>query len=534
MEERKIHPIVQATNAAIVLGLVISACDAAVPPIKHDIDSENQPKPGEITGPLPTPAIGVIQVETTEPEATLTAVVTPERPDLSQGEGGAYTPEQIELIQEGMFSEQEERLDNWVTNYWGKAENRPFLPGSDELQYLYFFNKANPENAIVVLQALGEDYQGALFTVPFRDGEFLQTPPEVPEGIFDIPEGLGPLAISGGEDHTLANVEGELVRVNQEGQIAQRINTEGQWEDVQSDIVTQEEEIVLPEIVIRETYQFQSRDTIEKITEKFNITRKELFLANSSRWFRRQAMYGLEGDVFEIPELLSSEKLRLFYQKDFQSAPELPGYTKERDSEERFVFYENSETRIIDRVLDVETNEVFGYARARDGTVILTQMDVMEDYGLHYPAYFDDHDGTLDIGVEAWKKTHLGGGNPWGFDEDMNLEFELRYSNSKRDWGSENVINYPGAGIFYGLWGAYTKSGAFRLIVYVAPGSHDVRYFIPNTLFYTTPNRVPLEEKWLNIPVFEQGYPEYEILKVYYLPPGVGVTLENDPIQVIK
>jgi hypothetical protein len=175
--------------------------------------------------------------KTPEPEASPTP--SPERPDLVKaGEGGLYSEKQIELIENGAFKKQEEDYTKWVVDFWGKADNRPFHPETVELKFKYVFDPENSEDsgkAGVLLEALG-DYKGRTFTFPYdtQKGEFRTNPPATPSGNFSIPEGWGPLELSGGDKGYLLSINnGEWVRRNPEtGNVTQVINKEGQWEDV--------------------------------------------------------------------------------------------------------------------------------------------------------------------------------------------------------------------------------------------------------------------------------------------------------------
>jgi hypothetical protein len=208
--------------------LVSSSCKKAEP--TTSLGSENGPSTEES---LPTP------VEKTTPGGASVEeevpIATPTRPELERvAEGGPFTPEQYDLIYvQEKYKGQEEQLTRWVKDYWGKANNAPFHPGSTELNFKYFFDENDDEEAIVLLEAGGEDYQGATFTKPFdmAKGKLMDEPPPAPEGEFDIPEGLGPLRVSGG-DYTLANVYGELARIDGNGEVVQMINDQGQWEEV--------------------------------------------------------------------------------------------------------------------------------------------------------------------------------------------------------------------------------------------------------------------------------------------------------------
>ena len=175
---------------------------------------------------LPRPGVTVVDEEET-------AVPTPSRPDLSQGAGGRYSDGQIKLIENGQFRGQEEVLSRWVKDYWGLAENRPFNPESVDLHYIYVFDNKNRARAGVLLQA-GGDYAGRTFTIPIKDGQYMQTPPNPSGGEFDIPTGFGPLELSGGNEELVLGYRlGAWVRLDQAGNVAETLNLKtAQWEKV--------------------------------------------------------------------------------------------------------------------------------------------------------------------------------------------------------------------------------------------------------------------------------------------------------------
>src|SRR3989344_3010510 len=171
-------------------------------------------------------------IENNNGKEELQSIPTPTRPAFSEGAGGQYKAEQIELIEQGIFSQQEEMLRRWIINYWGspEAQNRPFLPEAVDMRFIYFFDRNNPENALVALQP-GGDYGSRIFYLPIKDGQFMQVPPETPEEQFFIPPGFGPLEISGGEIQ-LGVVDGKWVRVNETGVVQENLNMDtAQWEE---------------------------------------------------------------------------------------------------------------------------------------------------------------------------------------------------------------------------------------------------------------------------------------------------------------
>jgi hypothetical protein len=207
----------KSVHLLILLAILATACTAPTP----QPTATATPQPSPTHTPIPT-ATGI------------PAFHPPIRPDFKDGSGATYSSEQISLIKNDTFIDQEDNLKDWVA-YWELAENAPFYPKSTDLNFLYLFDLNNPEEAIVLLQAGGE-YKGATFYLPINTetGEFREEAPPVPDKPYDIAEGDGPLRVSGGEEGlTLADVDGELVRVNEQGEVIQIINKQGKWETLQ-------------------------------------------------------------------------------------------------------------------------------------------------------------------------------------------------------------------------------------------------------------------------------------------------------------
>ncbi len=163
-------------------------------------------------------------IQTSEVTQEATSVPTPTRPDFEGGAGGPYTSEQIQKITNGEFADQENTFKNWM-QYWGTAENRPFHPKTKDLHYKYLFDGEG--NCFVLLEASGEGYEGKLFALPIKNGQFMTVPPETPEGGFDIPEGFGPLMLTG----SVAYRDGGLVRLDESGGVSERLDMEtARWE----------------------------------------------------------------------------------------------------------------------------------------------------------------------------------------------------------------------------------------------------------------------------------------------------------------
>jgi len=164
--------------------------------------------------------------QTNEVTQEATSVPTPTRPDFEGGAGGPYTSEQIQKITNGEFADQENTFKNWM-QYWGAAENRPFHPETKDLHYKYLFDGEG--NCFVLLEASGDGYEGKLFALPIKNGRFMAVPPETPEGGFEIPEGFGPLMLTG----SVAYRDGGLVRLDEDGEVSERLNLEtARWEAI--------------------------------------------------------------------------------------------------------------------------------------------------------------------------------------------------------------------------------------------------------------------------------------------------------------
>ena len=215
------------TLASITIPMVACVSNQTEKPVLAVTPSGTDYQPDQ-TEQTPPSGNGETQVnDTKSPDAT----VIPTRPDFSGGAGGQYSPEQVQLISESAFQQQETMLRNWIVKYWGspEAQNRPFLPEAVDMRFIYFFDRNSPENALVALQP-GGDYGSRIFYLPIKDGQFMQVPPETPEEQFFIPPGFGPLEISGGEIQ-LGVVDGKWVRVNETGVVQENLNIDtAQWE----------------------------------------------------------------------------------------------------------------------------------------------------------------------------------------------------------------------------------------------------------------------------------------------------------------
>lgn len=199
------------TSAVTIGGMILNAC---------------VPLPINATEISSTVTSGQTSTETSTTKEP-TAVPTPTRPEELGGAGGSiYTPDQMDMISNGEFLNQENQYKQWLNNYWGRADNAPFNLKTKELHYVYLFD-AN--KAFVILKA-GGDYEGRTFALPIKDGVFMIAPPTTPKGNFNIPVGFGPLEVSGG-NYTLAYKNGGLVRIDNQENIVEKLNMQtAKWE----------------------------------------------------------------------------------------------------------------------------------------------------------------------------------------------------------------------------------------------------------------------------------------------------------------
>jgi len=189
----------------------------------------------------------------TEPIVVLKATATPtEAPkptptELSIGfaEGGEYSQELKARIAAGVFVAEEGKLGEAVDK-WGEAKNRPFLPGSNQLNYVHIedlFNPIKPEDTpeqvnakvAVVLQASGYDpSQGDLFYLPVKNGKFLQPEQLELNSEGDIPPGYGPLRLTRSQPEAgtyLTKRKDLLIQAEaKNGEVKNRLDVNGNWE----------------------------------------------------------------------------------------------------------------------------------------------------------------------------------------------------------------------------------------------------------------------------------------------------------------
>lgn len=207
-------------STVTIAGLVLSSC---------------KPLPINATEILPTVTSGGQNSNETSTTKEATAIPTPTRPEEIGGAGGSiYTPDQMDMISNGEFLNQENQYKQWQNNYWGLADNAPFNLKTKELHYVYLFD-AN--KAFVILKA-GGDYEGRTFALPIKNGVFMIAPPTTPKGNFNIPVGFGPLEVSGG-NYTLAFKNGVLVRIDSKGNIVEKLNMKtASWEKEKFSVLT--------------------------------------------------------------------------------------------------------------------------------------------------------------------------------------------------------------------------------------------------------------------------------------------------------
>jgi len=220
------------------------------------------------------------------PTATINSTVTPlhitppVRPELNNPEGLTYTLQQIQSIESGIFNNQEELLATWW-DYWEKAENRPFQLNTKAI-YTYYWDKNGKAGGVLIRP--GGIYGSKSFYVPVIKNGYMSTPPEVEEG-FTIPEGFGPLEVSGGDKYVLGwrvNSLGQesWVRLDENGEIAEVINPEtGQWQPERFYFLTPELKKGCEYNLIRPDH---IEEDMEKLLEKersLGLTAEDAFVA---------------------------------------------------------------------------------------------------------------------------------------------------------------------------------------------------------------------------------------------------------------
>lgn len=210
------------------------------------------------------------------------------------------------------------------------------------------------------------------------------------------------------------------------------------------------------------TYIIQVGDSIESIAAKFNLTPESLLASNPFtervKWYSPSGGTVMVGSSIKIPPQDLGSILKLNYQNEFSSALEIDNRIKEQDSEGRFIFYRNSETNVIDRVLDLETHEVMGYDASKEGIVSLTSPNILESRSR---IIFTYDGGDIDKALALWKKHHQENGNPLLITENTPIELEYRTKSEAdpllrpRDWLRAGDV-----------WITWTATGNIRITMF--------------------------------------------------------------------
>ena len=157
--------------------------------------------------------------------------------DLSNA-GGTYSEEQLAVIYSEGFEERVHVINNWWS-YWGNPEEdqRPFHPESKNIHIIPFFDEKNLESFSLAIQAKMDDGNWHTFLLPIdlSKGNFREFPPVefgsngIPlETGYDIPEGFGPLEVTGNIRWT---EDSGWVRLDESGEISEVLNMKtAQWE----------------------------------------------------------------------------------------------------------------------------------------------------------------------------------------------------------------------------------------------------------------------------------------------------------------
>ena len=142
----------------------------------------------------------------------------------------AFTPAQETINQSTEVVLQKERIQRWL-DYWVQFDNRPFALDSTDIHWKYIYDDpAEPQEAVVLIEVGGPDYQNKLFGVPMNEEGFVDFPPPVTDT--SIQPSLGPLEINPNKDNTVLSADqGSLVRkeFNFKGDIVERL-VAGHWE----------------------------------------------------------------------------------------------------------------------------------------------------------------------------------------------------------------------------------------------------------------------------------------------------------------
>lgn len=228
----------------IILTSLFSACTP--PPVITPERTQTQP-----VTPIP------FQTPTVEPgeEPTIAPTIEPTAgPSIVRPESGIktviqYTQEQLDAIQSGKFQEGEDIMSGWL-DFW--LSGRP-EPGEDlnfktiPLTYIYLFDVDTLDNVIVALES--PDYPSIAILPPINFAtskglhvEFATTPENASDPLFltvvadeASVQNEGDEGIGGVQrrfiNTTLANVNGELVRINNEGKVVAKIGVKPETQE---------------------------------------------------------------------------------------------------------------------------------------------------------------------------------------------------------------------------------------------------------------------------------------------------------------
>jgi len=188
-----------------------------------------------------------IQPATATHEATATLEPTPSPtpfPKLEVTENlsnavGSYSEEQLVVMDSEDFEEKVDVINNWWL-YWAYAaeDQQPLLTELTDIHIVPFFDEENPESYSLAIEAKMDDGKWHTFLLPIdtSKSEFRSLPPVefgsngLPlEDGYDIPEGFGPLDVTGNIGWTESF---GWVRLDESGEMVETINMEtGQWEE---------------------------------------------------------------------------------------------------------------------------------------------------------------------------------------------------------------------------------------------------------------------------------------------------------------
>jgi hypothetical protein len=233
---------------------------------------------------------GQADTATPIPTPTATPIPVPARPDESALEQ-AYSDEQILTITNGDFQEQEEQLAEWW-GYWQQAVNHPFAFDSQPT-YLYYWDENGKAGAVLIQP--GGTYLSRSFYIPVSKDGFRFTPPTAEEG-FTIPEGFGPLEVSGGEKYVLAWRTNSLdekgwVRLDENGEIAEIINKEtGHWQPERFYFLTPELKKGCEYNLIRPDHYEEDMDKLLEKERSLGLTAEDAFVIYNYKNFSQRTL----------------------------------------------------------------------------------------------------------------------------------------------------------------------------------------------------------------------------------------------------